>query len=189
MAALGVHLGHQRAGGIEDVQAALFSVQLDLLGDAVSAEDGDTVGRNFRQVLDEPGAARLQGVDHPFIVHDLVTHIDRRPVFLERAFDDLDGAHHAGAKSARLREDDPHRAPPLAPRPIAAPAVRKSGVRPLMASKTLATMPFASRPARAYMAAGESWSMNASGKNIDRTLNPDCSSAPVPARNCSTWEP
>jgi hypothetical protein len=41
-------------------------------------------------------------------VNDLVPDIDRWTVFLQRAFDDLDGAHNAGAKTARLSEDYLH---------------------------------------------------------------------------------
>jgi hypothetical protein len=33
---------------------------------------------------------------------DLVTHIDRRTEFLQRSFDDFDGAHDSGAKTTRL---------------------------------------------------------------------------------------
>jgi hypothetical protein len=36
------------------------------------------------------------------VVHDLVADIDRWAVFLQRPLDDLDGAHHAGAETARL---------------------------------------------------------------------------------------
>ena len=41
-----------------------------------------------------------------FVVHDLVPDIDRGPVFLQSAIHDLDGADHAGAEPARLREHD-----------------------------------------------------------------------------------
>jgi hypothetical protein len=36
------------------------------------------------------------------VVHDLVADVDRRTEFLQRPFDDFDGAHHARAKTARL---------------------------------------------------------------------------------------
>jgi hypothetical protein len=39
-------------------------------------------------------------------VDDLVAHVDRRAELLERALDDLDRAIDAGAKAARLGEDD-----------------------------------------------------------------------------------
>jgi hypothetical protein len=41
-------------------------------------------------------------------VNDLVADVDGRPVFLERALDNLDGAHDACAESARLRQNDLH---------------------------------------------------------------------------------
>jgi hypothetical protein len=44
------------------------------------------------------------------VMHDLVTDIDRRPVLLERAFDDLDGTFHSGAKAAGLGKDDANHA-------------------------------------------------------------------------------
>jgi hypothetical protein len=37
-----------------------------------------------------------------------MAHIDRRAVFLQSAFDDLDGAHDTGAETARLSEDHFH---------------------------------------------------------------------------------
>jgi hypothetical protein len=42
------------------------------------------------------------------VVHDLVPDVHRGAVFLQRAFYDLDGADHAGAKTARLSEDNLH---------------------------------------------------------------------------------
>ena len=48
----------------------------------------------------------LQVVDDVGVVHDLVAHVDRRAEALQRALDDLDGAVDAGAKAARLGEDD-----------------------------------------------------------------------------------
>ena len=56
------------------------------------------------------------------------------------------------------------------------------------ASNTLATMPLASRPARAYIAFGESWSRNTSGSTIARIRRPP-SSMPCSASVCITWEP
>ena len=112
MAALGVHLGDQGACRVQDVEAALLGVQFDLLGDAMGGKDCDAVRRNFRQILDKSRAARLQRVDHPLVVDDLVPDIDGWAVFLERTLDDLDGANHAGAKAAWLRENDLHRMAP-----------------------------------------------------------------------------
>ena len=42
------------------------------------------------------------------IVHDLVPDIDRRPVFLERALDDLDRPFDPGTKPSGLRQHHSH---------------------------------------------------------------------------------
>ena len=47
---------------------------------------------------DRPFGAQV--VHDEFVVHDLVPHIDRRAPFLQRQFDDLDGAVDAGAEPA-----------------------------------------------------------------------------------------
>ena len=65
-------------------------------------------GRDLGEVLDEMRALGLQAFHHVLVVHDLVTHIDRRPILLQRPLDDLDGADDAGAESARLSEYDLH---------------------------------------------------------------------------------
>ncbi len=106
--ALVVHLGDQRAGGVEDGQASGGGFFLDPAGDAMGAEHGDRIGRDLMQVLDEHRALGLQAFDHVFVMHDLMPHIDRRTVLLQRALDDLDGAHDAGAEPARLGQNDLH---------------------------------------------------------------------------------
>ena len=106
--ALIVHLGDQRAGGVEHRELALRGFLLDALGDAMGAEDGDRVRRNLGEVLDEMRAFGLEALDDMLVVHDLVAHIDRRAVFLQGALDDLDGADDARAKTARLSEYNLH---------------------------------------------------------------------------------
>ena len=44
--------------------------------------------------------------DHIFVMDDLVADIDRRAVDLQRHLDDIDSAHHAGAKAARRAKND-----------------------------------------------------------------------------------
>jgi hypothetical protein len=97
-------LGHQRAGGIEDRQAADGGFLLHAPGHAVGAEYGDRQRRHLRQILNEDRAFVLQAFDHVFIVDDLMPDIDRRTIFLECALDDLDCTYHARAKSAGLRK-------------------------------------------------------------------------------------
>ena len=109
--ALIVDLGDQRAGGVEHRQAAGGGFFLDAAGHAMGAEDGHGARRHLAQILDENRAFGLQALDHVFVVHDLVADIDRRAVFLQRPLDDLDGAHDAGAKAARLRQIHFHGTP------------------------------------------------------------------------------
>ena len=53
-------------------------------------------------------APRLrQRLDDVAVVHDLVAHVDRRPVLLQGALDGLDGAVHAGAVATRFGEQHP----------------------------------------------------------------------------------
>src|ERR1700730_16716434 len=74
----------------------------------MGAEDGAAAGGDFVELVDEMRALGAQPLDHMAIVDDLVAHIDGRAVFLERLFDDLDGALDAGAEPSGLGQDDPH---------------------------------------------------------------------------------
>jgi len=99
-----LHLGHQRAGGIKDGQAACGGFLFHAARYTVGAEDSDGVRRHFRKVLDKDRALILQAFDHVFIVDDLVADIDRGAILLERALDDLDRTYDTRTKSARLRK-------------------------------------------------------------------------------------
>ena len=70
------------------------------------AEDGDRAVRHFAELLDEARALGDQALDDMAVVHDLVAHIDRRAVFLQRQLDDVDRAHDARTESARLGQND-----------------------------------------------------------------------------------
>ena len=59
--------------------------------------------------LDEDDALSLERVDDVFVVDDLVAHVDRRAVDLERPLDHVDRAHDAGAEAARSAENDTER--------------------------------------------------------------------------------
>ncbi len=73
-----VHLGHQRAGGVEYLQATACSFLAHGLGDAMGAEDDDDVVRHLVELFDEDGATVAQVLDHELVVHHFVAHIDRR---------------------------------------------------------------------------------------------------------------
>src|SRR5690606_31255574 len=57
--------------------------------------------RDFTEFLDEDGAPLLQAFNHIAVVHDLVAHIDRSPVLLQRKHNDLDRPTHASTKAPR----------------------------------------------------------------------------------------
>ena len=103
---LTMHLGHQRASGVDGEKVARFRLLQHRLGDAMGGEDDRmrTRGR-LAEVLDEDDALGLERVDDGSVVHDLVAHIDRGAVDFERPLDDVDRPHHAGAKAARGAKD------------------------------------------------------------------------------------
>jgi len=101
-----MHLGDQRAGGVEDVEAALGRLAAHRLADAVGAEHQGRAGRHLGQVFDEDRALGLQVIDDIGVVHDLVAHIDGRAELDQRPLDDLDRTIDTGAKAARLGQHD-----------------------------------------------------------------------------------
>ena len=72
--------------------------------DAVGGEDDRLALRHLGLLLDEDRAALAQLLDHVLVVHDLLAHVDGRPVQLERALDRLDGTVDARAVAARRGE-------------------------------------------------------------------------------------
>lgn len=103
-----MHLGDQRAGGVEHLQAAAIGFVTHGLGDAVGAEDDDVVVRHLVEFLDEDGATGAQVLDHELVVHHFVTHVDRRAEDFQGAVDDLDGAVDTGAEATGVGEFDVH---------------------------------------------------------------------------------
>ena len=103
-----MHLGHQRAGGVEDLEAALLGFGAYCLGNTVGAEDDRAAGRRVGQIIDEYRPLGAQVVADELVVHDFVAHVDRRAEFLQGALDDGDGALDAGAEAAGVGEEDLH---------------------------------------------------------------------------------
>ena len=58
------------------------------------------------ELVDEDRAALAQLLHDVLVVHDLLAHVDRRAVELERALDGLHGAVDAGAVAARGGEEE-----------------------------------------------------------------------------------
>ena len=98
-----VHLGDQRAGRVDGLEAALGGLGVHHRRDAVGREhDGGTLG-HLVELLDEDGAAGGQVVDDVLVVDDLLAHVDRRAVEVERLLDRDDRPVDAGAVAARSR--------------------------------------------------------------------------------------
>ena len=98
---LAVDLGDQRAGGVEEAQAAVGRGLRHRLGDAVGGEHHRPVVGNLVELVDEHRAEVAKPVDDELVVDDLVAHVDRRAVALDRQLDDPDRPVDARAKPAR----------------------------------------------------------------------------------------
>ena len=103
-----VHLGDERAGGVENTKAARLSFLRNGKRHAMRGKDERRAFGHLGEVVNENGATLAQIVDHGAVVHDLVADVDGGAVNGERAFDDRNGARDARAKAARLCEKDLH---------------------------------------------------------------------------------
>ncbi len=111
-AALDMDLGDERARRVDHRQARARAASSTMSRrDAVRAEHRQRAVGHLVEFLDEDRALGLQLVDDMRVVDDLVADIDRAAVRRERAVDDLDRADDAGAKAARLGENQSHPLP------------------------------------------------------------------------------
>ena len=96
---LAMHLGHERAGRIDRQQVSHLRIGRYGLGHAMCGKHhrGGSVGY-LAQLLHEDRALFLQALDHVFVVHDFVAHIDRCAVDSERLLDRVDGTHDTCAE-------------------------------------------------------------------------------------------
>ena len=69
-------------------------------------ENYDLALRDFSFLLDKDRSALSQLLYNMLVVNDLLAHIDRRAVLIERLLYGLDCTIHTGAVPARCREDD-----------------------------------------------------------------------------------
>src|SRR5215471_13347110 len=105
---LGMHLRNQRAGCINHRQPTRFCLADHGLRNAMGAEYCQRAIGNLTQFLDEAGSLFLKVADDMLIVDDFMAHIDGLAGLLQRLLDNLDSAHHTGAKAARLSKYDSH---------------------------------------------------------------------------------
>ena len=104
--ALDMHFAHQRAGGVDHLQATAGGALLDPARHAVRGEHRHRALRHLVDLRDEAGALRPKVLDHALVVDDLVPDVDGRAVALQRPLHGLDGPLDAGAEAARLGEQD-----------------------------------------------------------------------------------
>ncbi len=106
---LAMDLRHQRAGRIDEVEAALRRLVRYRLWHAVRTEhDRHAVG-NMIERFDEHRALVAQRRYDMRVVDDFVADIDRRTVALDRQFDDPDRAIDPRAETARSGDKDEQR--------------------------------------------------------------------------------
>src|SRR5690606_4013570 len=99
-----VNLGDQRTGGVEIKQVAVARIGRHGFRHAMGRKHDGAMAmlhRDFTKFLDEDGAPLLQAFNHIAVVHDLVAHIDRSPVLLQRKHNDLDRPIHTRTKAPR----------------------------------------------------------------------------------------
>ena len=103
-----MHLGHKRTGGIKHREPAARGRLDHRARHAMRREDHGRPLRHLSEILDKHGTQAAQALDDVEVMHDLMTHIDRRTEQFERALHDIDGAIDASAETARIGEQDLH---------------------------------------------------------------------------------
>ena len=77
---LAVHLGDERAGGVDDLQPAAFGFDADSAADSVCGEDHDRPVGNLVELVHEDRAFGFEVLDHVAVVDDLAADVDGRSV-------------------------------------------------------------------------------------------------------------
>src|SRR5690554_5281186 len=103
-----MHLGDQRAGGVEHFQAPAGGFVLYRLGYAMGAEDHQFVVWHFVQLVHKDRAALPQVADHELVVDHFVAHVDGRHEHVQCAVYDFYGAVYAGTEATGVCESDWH---------------------------------------------------------------------------------
>ncbi len=105
---LHVHFSYERAGGVDDLQAAVFCFLHAPVRHAMGAENGDGAGGHIGQRLGENGAFFPEIADDVLVMHYFVQHIDRRTEDFQCFLDHVDRSDNAGAESAGFGEGHLH---------------------------------------------------------------------------------
>src|SRR5207249_4609999 len=102
---------------------------------AMRAEDRHRARRHLVDLVDVLRALRAQPLYDVAVVHDLVTHVDRRTIFLKRPLDDLDRPFDPGTKPSGLgKHHSHHLASCLGDSGLAEPLRRRNAMSPIPAT-------------------------------------------------------
>ncbi|GMA86096.1 hypothetical protein GCM10025868_13460 [Angustibacter aerolatus] len=105
-ARLVVHLRDQRAGRVDRARLQPQSVLVHRRRHAVRREHDRRALRHLVGLVDEDRPALLERAHDVHVVHDLLAHVDRGAVEVERLLDGLHGSVDAGAVATRCSEQD-----------------------------------------------------------------------------------
>lgn len=95
-----VDLENQRARGIQHLKSTLFGIGVNFFGNTMGRKDHHGTCWHFIQLIYKNNTLGLEGIHHELVVHDFVTHIDRRTKFFNSLFHHMDGAVNAGAEAS-----------------------------------------------------------------------------------------
>ena len=95
-------LGDQRAGRVNDPEAAAFAQLSNCGRDAMGGVDDALAVGDVVDFMNEDCAFFSQLIDYIAVVDDLTTNVDGSAKGVECDFHYINRAHHASAKAARL---------------------------------------------------------------------------------------
>ena len=101
---LGVHLGHQRAGGVERREIQVFGALPDGWRDAVRGENEIGPARDLVGLVHKDHATFGELLHHMLVVDDLLAHVQGRTMLFQCLLDGLDGPVDAGTVATRFGE-------------------------------------------------------------------------------------
>ena len=102
-----VNLGYQGTGRVDHFQVARLADFAHRGRHTVGRENYARAFGHFFDFVDEDGALLRQFIDHVTVVNNFAADINRGAKGLQRDFDNIDGAHHARAETARLEQQYP----------------------------------------------------------------------------------
>ena len=101
-----MHLGDKGAGRVDHLQSPRTGFRQHGGRHAMRREQHHCAGRDVRQPLDKPQAARRQPAGHLRVVDNFMQAVDRATVSGQRRIGRGHGASHARAEAVRVRHDD-----------------------------------------------------------------------------------